>query len=71
MKCSYCGCKKLVSGRLCDMAQFGGVKFYVTEKKTIPVEHARVCTVCGNVMPYIDISKLEEHLSGVMLKRRR
>ena len=36
------------------MAQFGGIRVSIGGMKVAKVEQARVCTSCGNVMPFVE-----------------
>lgn len=60
LKCSCCGNEGLVVRTLSDMAQFGGIRVSIGGMKVANVEQARVCTSCGNVMPFVEPKLLTE-----------
>lgn len=62
MKCGCCGSEKLVVRRLSDGAQFGGIRVDLNGTKFARVDRARVCTLCGTVMPCIDCKLLSEEI---------
>lgn len=57
MKCSCCGCDRLVAKNITAMgngAMLGAMKIVVNGSKCEPVRKARICMDCGNIMPFVN-----------------
>lgn len=72
-KCSCCGSEKLIESSYRCIGYGGPAEarilvsnnrrrtcgFLTSQRsKSVPIESARVCTDCGNVMPYVDANIL-------------
>lgn len=58
LKCGCCGSTDLEIRGLSDLAKFGGIRISVGSFTEQEVNKARLCRECGNIMPFIDKTKI-------------